>query len=257
MSLNPRIHNWQGRVVWLIGASTGIGEATARALHAQGAKVVVSARSADTLQRFTEAHPGSVAMALDVTDREQVKAVAQNVIALNGQLDLVMYCAGHYRAMRATQFDLDEALKHQQVNVVGPLHVLDAVLPQLIQQGHGHISLVASVAGYRGLPQSMAYGPTKAALQHLADTLYLDLHERGIGVSVINPGFVATPLTAQNNFEMPALLSPDQAAQAILQGWAKGRFEIHFPKRFTAWLKLLSHLPHTLYFALVRRATGL
>ena len=147
MSLNPRIHNWQGRVVWLIGASTGIGEATARALHAQGAKVVVSARSADTLQRFTEAHPGSVAMALDVTDREQVKTVAQQVIALNGQLDLVMYCAGHYRAMRATQFDLDDALRHQQVNVVGTLHVLDDVLPQLIQQGHGHISLVASVAG--------------------------------------------------------------------------------------------------------------
>ena len=257
MSLNPRIHNWQGRVVWLIGASTGIGEATARALHAQGARVVVSARSAGALQRFTDAHPGSIAMPLDVTDCEQVKAVAQQVIALNGQLDLVMYCAGHYRAMRATQFDLNEALKHQQVNVVGPLHVLDAVLPQLTQQGHGHISLVASVAGYRGLPQSMAYGPTKAALQHLADTLYLDLHERGIGVSVINPGFVATPLTAQNNFAMPALLSPDQAARAILRGWAKGQFAVHFPKRFTAWLKLLSHLPHTLYFALVRRATGL
>ena len=116
---------------------------------------------------------------------------------------------------------------------------------------------MASVAGYRGLPQSLAYGPTKAALQNLADTLYLDLHELGIGVSVINPGFVATPLTAQNQFAMPALLTPDQAAVAILKGWARGAFEIHFPRRFTLWLKLMRHLPDTLYFALVRRATGL
>ena len=159
--------------------------------------------------------------------------------------------------MRATDFNLNEALKHQQVNVVGTLHVLDAILPVLIKQGHGHLSLVASVAGYRGLPNSLAYGPTKAGMQHLADTLYLDLHDLGIGVSVINPGFVATPMTSQNQFDMPALLSPDQAAQAIVRGWARGRFEIHFPRRFTWWLKLMRHLPHTLYFSLVRRATGL
>ncbi|HSQ71562.1 MAG TPA: SDR family NAD(P)-dependent oxidoreductase, partial [Rubrivivax sp.] len=116
---------------------------------------------------------------------------------------------------------------------------------------------VASVAGYRGLPQSLAYGPTKAALQNLADTLYLDLHDVGIGVSIVNPGFVATPLTAGNSFTMPALLTPDQAARAILRGWARGAYEIHFPRRFTLWLKLMQHLPHTLYFALVRRATGL
>lgn len=257
MPLNPRITQWQGHVVWLIGASTGIGEATARALHALGAQVVVSARSSEALQRFTQAHPGSIAMPLDVTDRANVAQATQHILKQTGRIDLVMYCAGHYRAMRATDFNLDEALKHQQVNVVGTLHVLDALLPILIKQGHGHLSLVASVAGYRGLPNSLAYGPTKASMQHLADTLYLDLHDLGIGVSVINPGFVATPMTSQNQFDMPALLSPDQAAQAIVQGWARGRFEIHFPRRFTWWLKLMRHLPHTLYFSLVRRATGL
>jgi short-subunit dehydrogenase len=138
---------------------------------------------------------------------------------------------------------------------VGALRVLDAVLPALLHQGYGHISLLASVAGYRGLPQSLAYGPTKAALINLAETLYLDLSPKGIGVSLVNPGFVETPLTSQNNFHMPALMQPAQAAKAMLKGWAKGRFEIHYPKRFTLWLKLLRVLPYRWYFALVRRAT--
>jgi len=257
MALNPPITDWTGRVVWLVGASSGIGEATAQALHALGARVVVSARSATSLQRFEQAHPGSLALPLDVSDAQAMLTAAARVQSLNGRIDLVMYCAGHYRPMRATDFNLQEALQHQQTNVVGVLNLLQAVLPILIKQGHGHLSLVASVAGYRGLPQSLAYGPTKAAMQHLADTLYLDLHPLGIGVSVINPGFVATPLTAQNNFSMPALISPAQAAEAIVRGWSRGAFEMHFPKRFTAWLKLMQHLPHTIYFALVRRATGL
>jgi NAD(P)-dependent dehydrogenase (short-subunit alcohol dehydrogenase family) len=113
------------------------------------------------------------------------------------------------------------------------------------------------VAGFRGLPQSLAYGPTKAALINLAETLYLDLQPHGLGVSVINPGFVETPLTAQNDFHMPALLTPAQAAQAIVQGWSRGEFEIHFPKRFTRVLKLLRLLPYRLYFPLIRQATGL
>jgi len=109
------------------------------------------------------------------------------------------------------------------------------------------------VAGYRGLPNSLAYGPTKAALINLAETLYLDLHARGVGVSLINPGFVDTPLTRQNQFRMPALITPEQAAQEILGGWARGEFEIHFPKRFTRWMKALQLLPYPAFFAATRR----
>jgi short-subunit dehydrogenase len=256
MSLNPPIHDWRGQRVWLIGASTGIGRALASQLHALGATVIVSARKMEALQAFADQHPGSIALPLDVTDAQAVQTVARQVLS-SGLLDLVCYCAGHYRAMRATAIDLPDLLRHHDVNTVGALHVLAAVTPAMVARRQGHISLVSSVAGFRGLPQSLAYGPTKAALINLAETLYLDLQPHGLGVSVINPGFVETPLTAQNTFRMPALITPEQAAQAIVQGWAKGEFDIHFPKRFTLWLKLLRLLPYRLYFAAVRRMTGL
>jgi NAD(P)-dependent dehydrogenase (short-subunit alcohol dehydrogenase family) len=257
MPLNPRIKDWTGRVVWLVGASSGIGRATAELLHARGATVIVSARSGAAIQAFAQQHAGSLAIALDATDRAAMRAAAEQVVQRCGRIDLAVYCAGHYQAMRATAFDLDEMLRHQQVNYVGALHLLDAVLPQLLRQQAGHISLVASVAGYRGLPNSLAYGPTKAALINLAQTLYLDLQPQGLGVSVVNPGFVETPLTSQNRFSMPALISPAEAALEIVQGWEAGRFEIHFPKRFTLWLKALSHVGDALYFKAIRRATGL
>ncbi|MDP3247466.1 MAG: SDR family NAD(P)-dependent oxidoreductase, partial [Polaromonas sp.] len=193
---------------------------------------------------------------LDVTDTAAVAATARAVLA-QGPLDLVLYCAGHYREMRATEFDLGELQQHLAINYSGALNVLDAVLPGLIARGSGHISLISSVAGFRGLPKSLAYGPTKAALTHLAETLYLDLEPLGLGVSVVHPGFVQTPLTAQNNFSMPSLITPEQAAAAMLNGWARGAFDIHYPKRFTRWMKLLRLLPYRLYFPAVRRFTGL
>ena len=258
--LNAPMAQWAGKRVWLIGASTGIGQACAQALAQAGAQVVVSARKVEA----TAGHPHIHPVAMDVTDAASVQAATAQVVETllhrvdsGGPLDLVVYCAGYYQAQRATAFDLADMLRHQEVNYAGALRVLDAVLPILLAQGQGHISLVSSVAGWRGLPNGLAYGPTKAALTHLAESLYLDLQDRGIGVSVINPGFVATPLTAQNDFQMPALISPEQAAVAILQGWAQGAFDIHFPKRFTGWLKLMRVLPYRWYFALVRRLTGL
>jgi short-subunit dehydrogenase len=131
-----------------------------------------------------------------------------------------------------------------------------ALAPLLGRQGHGQLAFVSSVAGYRGLPKALVYGPTKAALINFAETLWLDLAPRGVGVRVINPGFVATPLTAQNDFAMPALITPDEAASEILRGFATDAFEIHFPKHFTRLLKLLRLLPHRLYFPLIRRLTG-
>ncbi len=257
MALNPRITDWNGQVAWLVGASTGIGRATAALLHSRGAQVVVSARHAKALLGFETERPGSLGVPLDATDARAVAAARDTIVGRFGRIDLAMYCAGTYKPMRATHFDLAEMLAHQRVNYEGALHLLDAVLPVLTGQKAGHLSLVSSVAGYRGLPKALAYGPTKAALINLADVLYMDLHPLGIGVSVVNPGFVETPLTAGNDFRMPALITPEQAAQEIVGGWEAGEFEIHFPKRFTRWLKLLSHLSDAMYFRAMRRATGL
>ncbi|TCS95394.1 NADP-dependent 3-hydroxy acid dehydrogenase YdfG [Tepidimonas ignava] len=256
MSLNPPLRDWGGRRAWIIGASSGIGRAVADALHARGARVIVSARQADALHAWAAAAPGRHALPLDVTDREAVEHAAAHAFA-GGALDLVLLCAGHYRPMRATAIDTDELLRHQRINVEGVLHTMAACVPRLLAQGHGHLSLVGSVAGYRGLPQALAYGPTKAALTNLAEVLFLDLRPRGLGVSVISPGFVATPLTAHNTFRMPALITPEQAAQAMLRGWARGAFHIHFPRRFTSVLRALRWLPDRAYFALIHRVTGL
>ncbi|MDQ2780423.1 MAG: SDR family NAD(P)-dependent oxidoreductase [Pseudomonadota bacterium] len=261
MSLNPKIEAWDGKVVWLIGSSSGIGRATASRLHAAGARVIVSARGQEALDSFTAQHPGSHAITLDATDSAAVHRAAARVVREHGGLDLALYCAGTYEPMRATDFKLDVMQKHLKVNVGGALVMIDAVLPQLKAQAKagrgGHISLVSSVAGFRGLPQSLAYGPTKAALINLAETMYLDLSPIGLGISVITPGFVETPLTAQNDFKMPALIKPEEAAREIVDGWQRGAFEIDFPKRFTWFLKLMRMVPYALYFPLIRKTTGL
>jgi NAD(P)-dependent dehydrogenase (short-subunit alcohol dehydrogenase family) len=270
-SLNPQQDDWQGKTVWLIGASTGIGRATASALHARGARVIVSARNVKALDDFVAAHPGqtadglarAVALPLDAGEDGAVQAAAQTIFnsspnsTIDCAIDTVVYCAGTYKELRATEFNLKTMLEHQRINYLGALNMLDAVLPHFLARQSGHISLISSVAGYAGLPKSMAYGPTKAALINLAETLYLDLSEQNIGVSLICPGFVDTPLTAQNKFNMPALITPDEAAQEILKGWAKGEFEIHFPKRFTQWMKAIRMLPYRLYFPAIKKFTGL
>lgn len=252
---NKPITDWRGRSVWLVGASSGIGLACAHALHAAGAKVCVSARQAELLQAFVDTHPGALALPLDVTDATSVRQATQQLQAQHG-IDTVIYCAGYYNAQSAAAYDLRSMQTHMAVNYTGALLLLDQVLPLMLAQGHGHVSLVSSVAGFRGLPKSLAYGPSKAALTHLGEVLYLDLKPHGIGVSVVHPGFVATPLTAQNTFHMPALISPEQAAKDMLQGWRDGLFDIHFPKRFTWFLKLLRILPYRWYFPLVRQFTA-
>lgn len=260
LALNPPLRHWQGRRVWIVGASSGIGRATASLLHARGAQVIVSARNAQALQAFVAAHPGSQALPCDATDPAQVQRCAAQVLAA-GTPTLVCYCAGTYQPLRANAWNLGVMQQHLAVNYTGALHLLDAVLPALrtaAAQGQAaHISLVGSVAGFRGLPQGLAYGPTKAALIHLAEVLYLDLRPLGLGVSIVNPGFVETPLTAGNDFRMPALLEPEAAAAAVVRGWEQGRFHIHFPRRFTNVLLGLRLLPYRAYFAAVRRFTGL
>jgi len=248
--------NWSQRSVWIVGASSGIGKALASALHHRGAKVTVSARSENLLNDFVKSHPGSWSYALDANDSEQMQQAATSIQAQQG-LDWVVYCAGYYKAVRANRFSADEMRHHMDVNYFGAVNLIEAALPKLMLQGHGHLSFVSSVAGFRGLPLSLAYGPSKAALTHMAEVLYLDLKPQGIDVSVIHPGFVETNLTANNKFKMPALISPEEAAKEIINGWDRGVFEIHFPKRFTRFLKLLRLLPDRLYFSLIHKATKL
>jgi short-subunit dehydrogenase len=255
VSLNPRIDGWAGKRVWVIGASTGIGAALARELINVGARVALSARSRDRLDAIAEGS-SAVVVPLDVTQASTVNKAADTVRAALGALDLVIVVAGTHTAMSADRFDLAAAEQLLAVNLHGPLNCLAAVLPTLLEQNHGGIALVASVAGYRALPQALIYGPSKAALIHLAEGLYLDLNKRGIGVYLVNPGFVDTPLTRRNEFAMPALMPPDRAARRTLAGIAAGRFEIHYPRRFTFWLKLLRLLPYPVYFRAVRRFTG-
>jgi short-subunit dehydrogenase len=256
MPLNTRITQWQGLRIWLVGASTGIGRATAELLHSKGAHVIVSARNLDSLQSLAAQCPGIQTLPLDATQQDAVQAAAQQVLA-GGGIDLMMYCAGTYAAQRAQGIEPEDIAHHMQVNYMGAVYCVAAVLPAMLQRKAGHISLVSSVAGFRGLPQSLAYGPTKAALINLSETLYIDLRDTGVGVSVVNPGFVQTPLTAQNSFHMPALISPAQAAIEIVAHWERGQFESHFPKRFTRWMKLLRIVPYSWYFRATQRFTGL
>lgn len=255
--MNPRIKDWKGRRVWIIGASSGIGAATAQSLLNKGARVALSARRHDALEALCRGHVEAVPLAFDVLDHAALKQACATLQQRWGGLDLVLVAAGGYNEMRADSFDLAAANQLVDLNLRGVLNCLDAVLPVLLKQRAGAIGIVSSVAGYSGLPRALIYGPTKAALINLCESLYLDLRPQGIGVHLINPGFVDTPLTAGNPFPMPALITPQEAAQHIVGDIERGRFHIHFPHRFSNWLRFARLLPYGLYFKLVHKVTGL
>ena len=254
--MNPKISDWQGRRVWLVGASSGIGAALAQQLLVRGARVALSARDAARLESVAGGAANALLLACDVTDEASVKAAWDRLLAAWGGVDVAIYLAGDYLPMRAWELDSATAQRMIGVNFTGAVSFAACVVAQLLRQGEGQIAFVASVAGYRGLPRALIYGPTKAALINFAEALYLDLHPRGIGVRVINPGFVATALTARNDFSMPALISADDAALATIDGFAGSAFAIDYPKRFTRVMKLLALLPYRVYFPLLRRLTG-
>lgn len=258
MAMNALIRDWRDQRVWVVGASTGIGEALARALIDRGCRVAVSARRADRLEALAARAPTRcIPVPLDVTDEHAVASSAASVLDRWGGLDTVLVVAGNYRPMRAWDMTPASVRALFEVNVMGALEVVQGVLPGMLSAGRGRIVLVSSVAGYRALPKAFGYGATKAALTYLAESLYLDLAPRGLAVHVVHPGFVRTPLTDGNDFRMPALIDPEEAAARTLRGIERGAFEIHYPRRFTMWLKLLRVLPYRWYFPLVHRMTGL
>ena len=251
--LNRPIRDWNKQRVWVIGASSGIGEALSKALLDRGAQVVLSARRVERLLDLASSYPNAIALAMDVGDQsswEQALAELQNQI---DRIDLVIFCAAKYHPERSWELVPEETEHTLSVNLLSVYQGIQSVLPGMLERGHGGIGVVASVAGYLGLPNATVYGPSKAALINLTELLYSDLHSKNINVYLINPGFVSTELTAKNNFFMPALQTPPQAAAAIIAGFEAGDFEIHFPKRFTLFLKFMQVLPYRLRFALIRK----
>jgi short-subunit dehydrogenase len=249
------IDNFSGKRVWIIGASSGIGEACANALLKLGAQVALSSRRKERLELIARtAKPvQTLILPLDVTIQEQLTSAHQNIMSAWGGLDLLLFVSGMYVPLRADNFDIKTAEQTIDANLLGPMRAVAVVLPEMLKEHAGHIAIVGSVAGYSGLPKALAYGPSKAGIINFCETLYYDLLPQGVSVHMISPGFVATEATAQNDFEMPALITADQAASEILSGIEKGEFDIHFPKRFSGFLKFLRILPYPLYFWIVRR----
>lgn len=243
--------------IWITGASSGLGRHTALHLAQAGVHVAISARSEEALNILAAEVPGRLyPVPLDVTDRDAAHAAFARAEALMGPLDAALLCAGTHIPMSAHDFSAETCERLMTVNYLGTCNVLDALLPTFRMRRHGRIAVVASVAGWRGLPTAAAYGPTKAALNNLCESLYPGLREAGILLQVVNPGFVKTPLTDKNDFHMPHLMDPDDAAKALIDGLRGTAFEITFPRAFTRQLRLARLLPYRLWFPLIRKLTG-
>jgi short-subunit dehydrogenase len=232
-----------GKTYWLIGASEGLGRALAGLLTAEGAHMILSARNADRLEALAATLPHARALPMDVTDSASVQAAVADL----GEIDGVIYCAGAYEPMTAQAWDMDQALKVSEVNFTGALRSLGHVVPQMADRGSGHIVLIGSLAGFRGLPGAIGYSASKGALMQLAENLYMDLRGTGVKVHQINPGFIKTRLTEKNSFDMPFILSPEDAAARTLKAMKSRRFATSFPWPMAAFFRLGSVLPIRLF----------
>ncbi len=239
------------KIVWITGASTGIGREVALQLAASGVIVAVSARSAEKLENMG---PNIKPYPLDVTDADAVTKTMAKIEAELGPIDLALMGAGAYAPIAMDQIKPKLFASIMTVNYMGVVNALSVLVPIMRQRGRGHIAWIASVSGYTGLPKAAAYGPTKAALINLAESLKPELGALGITVSVVNPGFVETPMTKSNDFPMPFLMTPQDAARRTIEGLAKGKFEVAYPTRFVTILKFARLLPYGIYFWLIKRA---
>jgi NAD(P)-dependent dehydrogenase (short-subunit alcohol dehydrogenase family) len=247
-------------VAWLTGASSGIGKATALELARRGWTVCLTARRLEELEALAGEAAGLpgrlVAHAGDVTDEAGMAALVETIERIHGPIALAFFNAGVAPYTRAGALDVDAFRQALNVNVLGAVNGLAPVLARMGARRKGQVAVNASVAGYRGLPKAAAYGASKAAAIHLCEALQFDCDNLGITMQVVNPGFIDTPLTRKNDFPMPFLMSMDDAARRVVDGFERGRFEIIFPRRLAFILKVMRLLPYAWYFPLVARQTG-
>jgi NAD(P)-dependent dehydrogenase (short-subunit alcohol dehydrogenase family) len=244
-------------VVWITGASSGLGRALALRFARAGATVVASARNEEALHDVSaaaEGLPGSIAaLPLDVTDAAAFARAAEEVESAYGPVGQLVLNAGTHIPVDSRDLQAEAFRKLLEVNVMGVVNGLEAVLPKMRARGSGRIAVVASLSGYRGLPSAAAYGLTKAGLINLCEALRPELELDGVTLQLVSPGFVRTPLTDKNDFSMPFLMELEEAAEAFYRGLQSDRFEIVFPRRFAYILKMLQRLPYALYFPVTRR----
>ena len=244
------MQEWQGKRYWLIGASEGLGREVARIMSRAGAELILSARSEDRLRDLSAELPGkSRVLPFDVTDRAAVSAA----VAEAGDLDGIVYLAGLYWPQKVQGWDPKQAEAMAEVNFLGAIRVLGDALPAMVERDSGHIALISSLAGYRGLPGMAAYGATKAGVIGLAEGLYADLRTTGVQVQVLNPGFIRTRKTAKNDFAMPFLMDADKAAHEVFEHMNSETFKKSFPLPMSLAVRMSQFLPDWLYYRLIAR----
>jgi len=240
------------KTIWLVGASEGIGRALAIELAKDKNNfLILSARNKERLEDLSQVlETKPLLIEMDVGNKESIAKAWGEIQKESISIDTIIYCAGYYKPMSAESMELDEIEKMIEVNLVGAFRVLDLVIPDFIKRKNGHIVLIGSVAAYIGLPNGIGYGSSKAGIIHLAENLKCDLSDYNIKVQVINPGFVKTRLTDLNRFQMPSIITPEEAAIYISNAMKTNAFESRFPFIFANFLKLISKLPYWLYFKL-------
>jgi short-subunit dehydrogenase len=264
MNAEPRTSLRRARV-WLTGASSGIGAALVTKLVQRGARVAITARRVDLLETQAAALGSAVLVVpADVTDAVAVTAAARQIESAWGGIDLAIFNAGGsvaaaesampQSAIRDPQFEAQAYDATMTLNFLSVVYGVEAVLPGMLSRGSGHIAAVASLAGYRPSTVALPYSVSKAAVMHLMEGLRLNVAPRGIAVTVINPGFVKTPLTARHTFRMPFLIEADDAAERIVRGLERRRGEIHFPAPLSWAVKAMRLLPDSIYARIIRRA---
>ena len=242
------------KVIWITGASSGIGKAVAIKFAKNGWIVAASARRENLLNELKEINKNIHSFPLDVTDINKCKLVSNNIINQFKNIDICLFGTGMHDPKSEKKFNLEKIREIMEVNYFGTMNSINSIYDYFCNKKNGQISIISSVAGYRGLPAAGAYCASKAALTSFAESLNFDMQMKNVRVSLVSPGFIKTPMTDQNDFPMPMIRSPEFAANEIYKGLTeKKSFEIHFPKAFTYFLKFLQILPSGLYFKLVSK----